>query len=74
MSQAFLHIHPWPHTVSTCWARDTPYGGFTSKQLAGGKVISPTCAHLLNVRKDQDQNRKLILRFQKMAKRFFTGV
>lgn len=46
----------------------------TYKQLANGKVISPTCTNLLIVRKDLDLDRALIVQFVELAKRFFAGV
>ncbi len=46
----------------------------TYKQLAAGKVISPACNNLLIVRKDLDLDRKLIVQFGQVARKFFTGV
>lgn len=65
--------YPWPHAYFIIVSREH-IKCLTYKQLANGKVISPTCANLLIVRKDLDLDRKLIVQFVELAKRFFVGV
>ena len=65
--------YPWPHAYFIIVSKEH-IKCLTYKQLAGGKVISPTCTNLLIVRKDLDLDRQLILQFVELAKRFFTGV
>lgn len=65
--------YPWPHAYFIVVSRDH-IKCLTYKQLAAGKVITPTCNNLLIVRKDLDLDRLLIVRFGQLAKKFFTGV
>ena len=65
--------YPWPHAFFIIVSREH-INCLTYKQLAAGKAISPTCNNLLIVRKDLDLDRKLIVQFGQLAKRFFTGV
>ena len=65
--------YPWPHAYFIVVSREH-VKCLTYKQLAAGKAISPTCNNLLIVRKDLDLDRKLIVQFGQLAKRFFTGV
>jgi len=65
--------YPWPHAYFIVVSREH-IKCLTYKQLAAGKTISPTCNNLLIVRKDLDLDRKLIVQFGQLAKRFFTGV
>lgn len=65
--------YPWPHAFFIIVSKEH-IKCLTYKQLASGKAISPTCNNLLIVRKDLDLDRKLIVQFGQLAKRFFTGV
>ena len=65
--------YPWPHAFFIVVSREH-IKCLTYKQLAAGKAITPTCTNLLIVRKDLDLDRKLIVEFGQVAKRFFTGV
>ena len=65
--------YPWPHAYFIVVSRDH-IKCLTYKQLASGKAITATCNNLLIVRKDLDLDRKLIVQFGQLAKRFFTGV
>ena len=65
--------YPWPHAYFIVVSREH-IKCLTYKQLAAGKAITPTCNNLLIVRKDLDLDRKLIVQFGHLAKRFFTGV
>lgn len=65
--------YPWPHAFFIIVSKEH-IKCLTYKQLAAGKTISPTCNNLLIVRKDLDLDRKLIVQFGQLAKRFFTGV
>lgn len=65
--------YPWPHAFFIIVSK-AHIKCLTYKQLASGKAISPTCNNLLIVRKDLDLDRKLIVQFGQLAKRFFTGV
>ena len=65
--------YPWPHAFFIIVSRDH-IKCLTYKQLAAGKVITPTCNNLLIVRKDLDLDRLLIVQFGQLAKKFFTGV
>lgn len=65
--------YPWPHAYFIVVSREH-IKCLTYKQLATGKGIAPACNNLLIVRKDLDLDRKLIVQFGQLAKRFFTGV
>lgn len=65
--------YPWPHAYFIVVSKDH-VKCLTYKQLAAGKAITATCNNLLIVRKDLDLDRKLIVQFGQLAKRFFTGV
>ena len=65
--------YPWPHAFFVVVSKEH-IKCLTYKQLAAGKAITPTCNNLLIVRKDLDLDRKLIVQFGQLAKRFFTGV
>ncbi|MBX2972001.1 MAG: hypothetical protein KF797_02760 [Flavobacteriales bacterium] len=65
--------YPWPHAFFIVVSKEH-IKCLTYKQLTAGKAISPTCNNLLIVRKDLDLDRKLIVQFGQLAKRFFTGV
>jgi len=65
--------YPWPHAFFIVVSRDH-IKCLTYKQLAAGKAITPICNNLLIVRKDLDLDRKLIVEFGQVAKKFFTGV
>lgn len=65
--------YPWPHAFFIVVSKEH-IKCLTYKQLAAGKAITPMCNNLLIVRKDLDLDRKLIVEFGQMAKRFFTGV
>ncbi|MBK9273034.1 MAG: hypothetical protein IPM49_00650 [Flavobacteriales bacterium] len=65
--------YPWPHAFFIVVSKEHIMC-LTYKQLASGKAITPTCTNLLIVRKDLDLDRKLIVEFGQVAKRFFSGV
>ena len=65
--------YPWPHAFFIVVSREH-IKCLAYKQLVTGNAISPTCNNLLIVRKDLDLDRKLIVQFGQMARRFFTGV
>lgn len=65
--------YPWPHAFFIVVSREH-IKCLTYKQLAAGKAITPTCNNLLIVRKDLDLDRKRIVQFGLLAKKFFTGV
>ncbi len=65
--------YPWPHAYFIVVSREH-IKCLTYKQLAAGKAITPECNNLLIVRKDLDLDRKLIVKFGGLAKKFFTGV
>ncbi len=64
--------YPWPHAFFIVVSREH-IKCLTYKQLAAGKAITPTCNNLLIVRKDLDLDRKRIVEFGLLAKKFFTG-
>ena len=65
--------YPWPHAYFIVVSKEH-IKCLTYKQLEAGKAITPTCNNLLIVRKDLDLERKLIVQFGQLAKRFFSGV
>lgn len=65
--------YPWPHAYFIVVSKEH-IKCLTYKQLEAGKAITPTCNNLLIVRKDLDLDRKLIVQFGQLAKRFFSGV
>ncbi len=65
--------YPWPHAFFVVVSREH-IKCLTYKQLEAGKAITSTCNNLLIVRKDLDLDRKLIVQFGQLAKRFFSGV
>lgn len=65
--------YPWPHAYFIIVSKEH-IKCLTYKQLAAGKVITPTCNNLLVKRVDLGLNRMSIVEFGQMAKKFFNGV
>jgi len=65
--------YPWPDTHFIVVSREH-IKCLTYKQLAGGHSISPTCTNLLIKRVDLGLDKKAIMKYMVLAKKFFTGV
>ena len=65
--------YPWPHAYFVVVSKEH-IKCLTWKQLASGKAISPACNNLLIKRVELGLDRKLIVQYADIARKFFSGV
>ena len=65
--------YPWPHAAFVVVSKEH-IKCLTWKQLAAGKAIAPDCRNFLIKRVELGLDRELVVHYNEVARRFFSGV